>query len=58
MKVENTYTEDEILGRVQALSAAIDLKKRARLDLSQSITELKKQVIYWESLSLSQTKMF
>lgn len=53
-----TYTNEEIQKNIEQLTGRIDRLKTERTNISQEINRLKKQVIEWELLDLSQTKLF
>ena len=53
-----TYTNKEIQENIDKLTNRIDRLKCERTNISQEINKLKKQVIEWELLDLSQIKLF
>lgn len=53
-----TYTNKEIQENIDKLTNRIDRLKSERTNIDQEINKLKKQVVEWELLNLSQIKLF
>jgi len=53
-----TYTNKEIQENIDKLTNRIDRLKSERTNIGQEINKLKKQVVEWELLDLSQIKLF
>lgn len=53
-----TYTNKEIQENIDKLTNKINRLKSEITNISQEINKLKKQVVEWESLDLSQIKLF
>ena len=58
MKTEVTYSSEEVKSNINKLNSKLDQMKSERTDLSKSINEVKKQIIYWEEFDISQIKLF
>jgi len=58
MKKEVTYSSEEVKSNINKLNGRLDQMKSERTDLSKSINEIKKQIIYWEDFDISQIKLF
>jgi len=58
MKKEVTYSSEEVKSNINKLNGILDQMKSERTDLSKSINEIKKQIIYWEDFDISQIKLF
>ena len=55
---KETYTQEEIQGKVNILTNQMNMQKLERTELSTSINDKKKQIAYWEELDRSQCKLF
>jgi len=54
----NIYTQNEVSSNIVKLDQQLQLLIRQRQDLNSQILQCKKSIDYWESLDLSQIKMF
>jgi prefoldin subunit 5 len=57
-QIVETYTNKEIQENIDKLTNRIDRLKSERTNIDQEINKLKKQVVEWELLNLSQIKLF
>lgn len=57
-QIMTTYTNEEIQKNIETLSNRVDSLKLDRTELTRLISELRKQVLYWQELDKSQYKMF
>ena len=53
-----TYTQDEILSKLNILKTQEDSLLLERKELNQSIRDKRKNIKYWEEMDLSQYKAF
>ena len=58
MKLNNTYTQDEVDANIIDLTRILDNLTAKRTAITQNINAKKKQIEYWKSLDKSQTKIF
>lgn len=53
-----TYTQKEISTNIEILTEKMEALKLNRTEISKQINSLKKQIEFWNSLDISQYKMF
>lgn len=53
-----TYTQKEISTNIEILTEKMEVLKLNRTEISKQINSLKKQIEFWNSLDISQYKMF
>lgn len=52
------YTQREVQLNVESLTNKMELLKLQKTEITQNINSIKKQIMEWEQLNLSQTKLF
>jgi hypothetical protein len=55
---ENEYTQEEVIRNIDTFKTQEEKLLQQRKELNKTLGEIRKQILYWEELDLSQLKIF